>query len=335
MSNLIKQIKSIIGDILFYAIAPFLFVGVVEWVISNWKDKIPETWVRAWKEVRNNGLLCGVIVSVMFWASRYSLNDAENIFLDYALIVLVFHGLYSGLLKILGFLIIPETPGAFNQKVNTFWNRADELIDEAKEGFIKEKSVTKEDMEGDKAIDKAVLVPLKRYLLSKAKVSAKEALIRLGVIFLSVRFVYFVGYFIAFFAVIYHYLGLVSAHSFAVNTSSGGATYLDYIAYSMGFLGMTDFGLSAVSGYAKMFTVIQVVLAVTLLVVILPLVYLFYERNIRYSETSAEDGEGVLDIVRKASQNGEVGKRLSQFGLSPKTSADGKSKEEGKENSPA
>jgi len=299
MLNIYKKIKDILGTVLFVLVLPVATPVLIEMGIKEWEKQIPESWVKSWREFLSNvSLLLGILVVLLF--RIFIKSEGWLLVLDLLFVALAVCGFIRNLWKSFVFLVLPQSIGAYSAKLDIIWNKIEEFVTGLRKDFLT-KEKTKERQSVISHIDESLLAPVQKMLIQIVKYNVREVMIRVAVLFVSLRFLFIAVYFFLSFAGLYHYLYSIKVDSFMV--LSGHGTYIDFLGYSMSILGTSDFGLVAQSGAARLLNMSQVIISGLLLLIMLPLVFMFYERNVAYSEHSYESDE-LIKVLREAGEKG-------------------------------
>lgn len=298
IKNIYKKIKDFIGTVIFVLMLPIVMPVFIEWGVREWEKQIPESWVKSWREFLSNvSLLIGIAAVLL--ARKYIKGEVWLLSLDLVVVALAICGFIRNLWKSFAFLILPQSIGAYSTKLDIIWNKIDGFLSTLRKDFTKEK--TPERQNTINRIDESLFAPVQKMIIQLVKFNVREVMIRIAVLFVSIRFIFIALYFFLTYAGLYHYLYSIKSGAFLVPPGRGA--YVDFVGYSLSIMGTSDFGLIAQSNAASLLNMSQGVVSGLLLLIMLPLVFMFYERNVAYSEHSYESDE-LIKVLRQAGEKG-------------------------------
>lgn len=298
IKNIYKKTKDFIGTILFVLMLPIVVPVFIEWGVREWEKQIPESWVKSWREFLSNISLLIVIIAVLL-VRRYIKGEIWLLSIDLVVVALAICGFIRNLWKSFVFLILPQSIGAYSTKLDIIWNKIEEFLSNMRKDLTKEKTPERQNVIN--RIDESLFAPVQKMIVQLVKFNVREVMIRIAVLFISVRFIFIALYFFLTYAGLYHYLSSIRPGAFLLPPGRGG--YLDFVGYSLSIMGTYDFGLVAQSNSASLLNMSQVVVSGLLLLIMLPLLFMFYERNVAYSEHSYESDE-LIKVLREAGEKG-------------------------------
>jgi len=277
MLRMIKKIFDAVYTLVFIVAVIIAAPFGIEWVIRTYRKDIPASWIEAWREVCFNVLMVALLFALIY-IRRYLASQVVLLEIDILLISLSAICFWINLRRVLMFLILPRALGAFHEKLDLIWKEIkgfyETIFQRFKHSNSKAENISKR-IEG--------------IIVRRAVLSVKEVMVRLAVIVISLRFLFVAFFFLLSYAGIYHYSYAINPDSFLPASPAKG--YLDFIGYSLKMVGSFDSGLVAQSVAAKVINISQITLSGVLALIMLPLLFLFYERNISYSEQYCLDEE--------------------------------------------
>lgn len=260
----------------------------IEWIIRKYPKDIPASWIETWREVCFN-ILMVVILVVLIYIRRHIASEVVLLWMDILLVSISAVCFWINLRKVFIFLILPRALGAFNERLDLIWREIKGFYETAFQGFKHEDSRAEN-----------ISKRLEGIIVKRAVINVREVMIRLAVIVISLRFMFVAFFFLFSYAGIYHYSYMINPASFLPAGARKG--YLDFIGYSLKIVGSFDSGMVAQSAAVKAINLSQITLSGILVLIMLPLLFLFYERNISYSERHCRDEE-LMAQLRDARDN--------------------------------
>lgn len=285
---MIKKILDAMHTLVFIAAVLLALPFGIEWVIRTHRKDIPVSWIEAWREVCFNAVMVSILF-LLIYVRRHIASQVILLEVDILLISLSVICFWINLRRVFMFLILPRALGAFNERLDLIWKEIkgfyETLFQRFKHRDSRAENISKR-IEG--------------IIVKRAVLNVREVMVRLAVIVVSLRFIFVTFFFLLSYAGLYHYSFIINPDSFSPVSSTKG--YLDFIGYSLKMVGSFDSGIVAQSATAKVINISQVTLSGVLALIMLPLLFLFYERNISYSEQYCSDEE-LMAKLRDARDN--------------------------------